>query len=158
MAEIFRGGPDQGDPPDIDILQQFIQGGALFQGFLEGVKVAHDHIDHGNPVFFNIGLVTLEMSSRQDPAEDRGVKGFDPAAKQMRVPGKVFHLLDGHARLPDVLRGPGTGDDLPTQVGQVLRQAGHFSLVEDRDKSALLAHDRFSFQRLGPSRSIRVLV
>ncbi len=70
MPEILCRCSDKGYPANINVFQEIVETSASAEGFLERVKVAHDHVYKGYAELLDISQVKLEMTSRKYSPEN----------------------------------------------------------------------------------------
>src|SRR5690606_24853963 len=101
VLEVFGGGPDQGNAPDIDFFNDVRFRGPTGHGLFEGVEVDDHQVQLGNVELLDLGGVPGMATTVQDASEDLGVKGLYPTPQDGGIPGDLLHGDDLDPKVPD---------------------------------------------------------
>ena len=111
IFEVFRRSPDQGNPPDVNLLDDLLVRSALRNGGLKGVEVNNDEVDMRQLVLLHVGHVFGQVAAVQDPSKHLGVQGLHPTTQNGRVIRDRFNRNDlSSHRLHRFLRSTGGVD------------------------------------------------
>ena len=94
VFEVFGCCTDQGNPTDVNLLDDLLVRPALRDGGLERVQVDNHKVDVRELVFLHVRDIFRQVPSVQDASENLGVKRFDAAAEDGRVVGDGFDGYD----------------------------------------------------------------
>jgi hypothetical protein len=81
---VFRRGPDQGHPADVDVFDRVGEGDIrLGDRLLEGIQVDNHQVDHRRAHPGQVGPVRISVSG-QNTGVDGRVQGLDPPLEDLR--------------------------------------------------------------------------
>ena len=95
---VLGGGADHGRSADVDVLDAFLERGALRDGRLERIEVHHQQIDRLDAVLLHRSGVLFVGADRQQPAMHFRMQRLDPAIHHFGEAGQlgdVDHLQPG---------------------------------------------------------------
>ena len=135
---VLGGGTDHAGSSDVDVLDDLLEGGSLFEdGLFEGVEVDDDHVD-GLDTHVGDGLHVLgNVPPCQDSGVDLGVESLDAAVEHLGESGDLGHLDDLDAVLVQKPVGSAGGDDLHTHGCEGLGELHDTGLVRYADDCSL---------------------
>ena len=126
MGMIFGSGANHRGSANIDVLNGGVPAHIVgCDGFPERVKVHHHYIDGIDLLFEEIRLMGRISPSRQDPAMDSRVEGFNATAKNLWSTGVVCHSCDGQSSLFKHFGCSTTGQQLITMEPIESLSEGH---------------------------------
>ena len=131
VPEILCGGPDKGNPPDVNFLDDLLVAGTGTQGFLEGVKIDDHQVDARDFVFLQLGLIRRVFPAVKDPAENLRMQGLHPAPENGWITGQVLDRPDLQSQVRNEFPGAPGGDNFDVKIAE---------MVEDRFQSILVEH------------------
>src|SRR5690606_26593313 len=127
--EVLRGGPDQRNAADVDLLDGLGQRDSLLgDRLLERVELADHHVDGGISMAFQRVQVFCGVA-RQNSGMNGRVQRLDTTRKNLR---RLSHALDGGHCQASGFQGPccaPAGDQIPAQLGQTARELFQSGLV-----------------------------
>ncbi len=126
---------EHGGAADVDVLNGFLKGAvAAGDGFLEGVQVDADQVDHVDAVLLGLGEVVVLVAAAQQAAVDLRVQGLDPALHHLGEARVLAHIRDGEPVLPQELgRPPGGENAVAVLLDEALRKIHEAGFIADRN-------------------------
>jgi len=131
---VLRRGAYHAWPTDIDILDNFFEGGAARDGRLERIKIDHYEIDRQNVVLFHFRYVRRIVAQRQNPAVNFWMKCFDSAVHHLGKAGKLGNIFDGDFVIAQQRRRDARGHELDVKFCKNTTKLDDALLVGNTDQ------------------------
>ena len=94
---VFGCRPDHRRTADIDLFNDSLVIGCAGNRFLERIQIYDHQVDLRDMITYHFFQIRWMIPSPQDSAKDGRMQGFNPAAQDGRVGGKVLHRYTGKA-------------------------------------------------------------
>ncbi len=96
---IFRRRPQHGGAANVNVINGPVHRHAILcNRFLEGIKVAHDHVNHFNVELVGLLHVRIVITQGQQAAVNFGMQCDDPVVHDLGIAGVIFDRTDVNAR------------------------------------------------------------
>ena len=107
MRKVFRGGTDQRDAADVDLLDRLVEGRAVSShGRFERIQVDDDQPHPRQTELRALAFVRWIVAVGHDRAEEIRVQRFDPSVKERREAGQFADVASLNAVLGQIRARP----------------------------------------------------
>ena len=123
VVMVLGRGADHRRAPDVDILDAFLETGALIDGRLERIEIDHQQVDRRDAVILHGFRMLGIVADRQQSAMHLRMQRLDPAIHHFRKSGEFRHVPDLQSGGRNRLGGAAGGDEIDAVAGE---RAGEF--------------------------------